>query len=243
MADDPYGLKRGQDSSKAQSLFEVTWRPDDQLPATAWKLFDSWRPPALELFTRYTPEACFRRMAKVAGEINQDPDDFGFDSMLSGHFGPEYFTLQKTPSLLMESRRLFGGLLSGRIERRSRGLYIRLWHRFRITPMAIVALLVALPFGWIAQDLVLSSQLPIDASMRPIIGWGVFLGVSILIGLGLIIPLLIDGSRWCQKDDADLLTFTRRVLDDDKNFDGWPSLRTSLESSDTPGKTLSQSQR
>jgi hypothetical protein len=222
MSDDPYGLKQDTTSLRSTPLFAVEWEPDDSFQWLVWRWCDSWRRPALELFTRYTPKACFERMAKVADEINQDPDDFGFEAPLSGHFSQDLFTLQKAPPLLLDRRRLFGGVLSARIERWPKGLYIRVWHRFSAAFLALATGLISLTLGWVFSDLLLNLSYHV---VQTVTNWLALFGISLGIWLILFTPLLLLGNRWIRQADSDLLIFTRQVLDDDTNFDGWPSLR------------------
>lgn len=223
MSDDPYGLDQAGETVNPVPMFRVDWRPDDQLQALTWRWLDSWRRPALELFTRYTPNACFERMARVAAEINQDPDEFGFEAPLSGHFSQNGFTLRKTPPLLLDRRRLFGGLLSAHIERRPKGLYIRVWHRFCAGFLALATGLTSLTLGWVFSDWLLNQSPQLTLTMPK---WFLFLATSLVLWLVVTIPLLLLGNRWIKEADSDLLKFARRVLDDDKNFDGWPSLKS-----------------
>jgi len=186
---------------KIESLY---WRVHDFCSGVSWLLFDSWRRPQVEFFTRLTRDQCIVRLSTAFGH----PRLYGMDRSIDGCISGTYFFLLKHPSpyLRMPRPALFGKFLSIQ-----QGTYVRAWHRFEA-----VGILLLTVSSWVAvsmliysflRDYLASVQLAVEPRAEI-----VFYVVLLLLLILLWFWWFWFGTWIGRKGNADVGDFLERVL-------------------------------
>ena len=107
------------------------WRGCDLIASITWVLFDSWRKPNVEFFTRLSREEC---IIGLSAAIHCEPSLYHIDRPVVGLVGGTHFCLTKHFYPIERPRWRFRPaqtlVLVGKLSPTKHGTYVRGWHRF-----------------------------------------------------------------------------------------------------------------
>jgi hypothetical protein len=106
------------------------WKISDFIEGVFWMLFDSWREPHVEFFTKLSKEQCIARLAVALDE----------KSGTGGYISGTHFYLFKQRKFAVFYRNNIYLTLFGKLVSTPRGTYVRAWHRFVTSGIIFLAL-------------------------------------------------------------------------------------------------------
>lgn len=186
------------------------WRLVDFIEEIIWVLLDRWRKPDGEWVVQISRKECVLALRQINGlYLSSGPNK----KPIIGFFSGNHFYLQKWS---YSPWRRDGGIrpvVTGRITPTSRGLYIRVWHRFA----TLGTVFITIWFGSVLSGLTLYSIGRAAAGQNPEMNVSFIIALSSLFVLPLIygIVLLLSlwiGSAYGQKQDWDVVYWINKVL-------------------------------
>jgi hypothetical protein len=113
--------------AKVQSIF---WLIINILNFSIWLIFDSWRKPNVELFTRMPIDQVAKAMVDACKE-EIEIAKLNNRSPITGYFSKFYFSLLKwSPTPFGKVAVINSTILYGKMYEVKKGVFIRAWHRF-----------------------------------------------------------------------------------------------------------------
>jgi len=170
-----------------------------------WRLFDSWRKPNIEFFTRATGEE-WNRVFELA--LQQYSTERFWRSHTNIYTGGNHFNIGNSGSATE---------VHGQVTVTPHGVYVRIWHRFTPTLLLFLTVfgvlfthtLMVLPV-WLLTALVLQSDLPTAYEMiRPMIGAQPVIAVTVV---GTILSLIWLGSHIGERINRDKAHLLKEAL-------------------------------
>ena len=178
-----------------QNLF---WGTVDILNLFFWVIFDSWRKPSIELFTRMSVNEAVKTLVnacneeiKIAEINNRNP--------ITGYFGKSYFSLLIwSPTPFTKAAVIYNTILYGKMYEVKKGVFIRAWYRLP----TVFFLFVTLWFGGFA------------GLLTGFLGLSKFAIISIGIVASLVCLLFLIwlGTMIAQKEKSEINLFLKNVF-------------------------------
>jgi len=107
----------------------IYWHTLDRVEELFWLIFDSWRKPAVEFFTKLPVQECMKRLDAATYDSYDvfSPQHAGEDLVTAQVIGKHFylFRLHEWPIY----RRGAGTFLFGKLTSTPRGTYVRAWYR------------------------------------------------------------------------------------------------------------------
>ena len=113
------------------ALKNIHWGILDWHLNLGWLLFDTWRKPSLEFFTKTASPECVRLLNHI---INEDPPVYGLEADCFGYFSTSYFQIYRG----VFDNRLKPLFITGKLISTPHGTYVRLWHRLNVWVIVFV---------------------------------------------------------------------------------------------------------
>lgn len=180
------------------------WKAVDFAEGIFWRLFDSWRKPDIEFFTRLSKKEC---IATLSQALERYSPFHHTDQPISGSLVGLHFYLYKVPLYTKGWPFL---MLFGKLSPTPQGTYVRAWHRFHafgIWPLVLFVSVLPIIGTQLLGRGILSSRLGFD----PIVILCAIVPLFAIVFLALSIWV---SSRVGSKTNADLAKFLEYALED-----------------------------
>lgn len=179
-------------------------------------LFDAWRKPDLEFFTRLSEADCLAELIAMPTALESTASR---SKSLDLTWGGHHFELNHRAWSLFDLNGSWDALttLHGRFQSTPHGTYVKAWYRFSTFPLLLFSIfamgILAFPvFGleWLVAKVIGTDPWVVAEFFSPI--WPIWSIVSIVIGLLLLIAL---SSWWGRHRRRELATFVKENLTPD----------------------------
>jgi hypothetical protein len=175
------------------------------------RLFDSWRKPDLECFTRFTASECIQELLTMPSWLVRDTLKKKAYNLIWGgqHFEvslSSFWTWRGTPLVL-----------HGRFYSTPHGTYLKAWYRWSTTNLLFLSIFAMFGLQFLVAGLEWSIVRVLGASQTATVEfftpiWPIWSRVSIVIGLLLLIKL---SSWWGRQHRRDLARLVKEALTPD----------------------------
>ena len=174
-------------------------------------LFDAWRQPDLEFFTRLSDADCVAELIAMPTALNTAHRSKSLDFTWGGH----HFELNQRAWSLFDPNGSWDSLtvLHGRFQATPHGTYVKAWYRFSTFPLLFLSIfaifVLGLPvFGleWLVAKVIGTDPWIVAEFFTPI--WPIWSRLSIVIGALLLIAL----SSWWGRRRRELARLVKKAL-------------------------------
>jgi hypothetical protein len=185
-------------SKWASNFRKLLWLIFDFINMAFWAIFDSWRKPNLEIFSRESQVECTKRIFNACNKNILKPASIG-GNPITGYFSKSYFALLKW----RPTTKLFtveGAVLYGKIRDVKQGVYIQVWYRLPTYLLLFLAIIF-----WALIGSIVESALSISSFI-----FGLILKIFITVFL-LLISMQIS-SKIANKTKNELRIFLENIF-------------------------------
>ena len=192
-------------------LHSFAWEVLDTIEGVFWQLFDSWRRPDVEFFTRLSKEESLKELFAA---FDRDPRRYQLKEPIAGYlYGTHFCLLKQRRYILFFTGNVVFLTLFGRLVQTPQGTYVRAWHR--PTTMSIsfftvwfgTAIIILSIIRIIMHDENLIFSFLRDSSLIMIA-----CGIVLILTAGFMLLLVQIGSWVGARTNDDLARFLQQVL-------------------------------
>jgi hypothetical protein len=181
------------------------WKASDLVEGISWSLFDSWRRPSVEFFTRCSRRECMIRLFEA---LNLEASTSRSKRPVIGYLSGTYFSLLKQPRIIRE----VSVIVFGKFSSTPQGTYVRAWCRLPGIVIMLLSLMFSIPLGFFGYGL--TSRVLIPAILPELqIEWPSWpVGVLFLLSAVGLALLFVWISSACSERSIELGGFLKHAL-------------------------------
>ena len=198
-------------SSNSKNIFTKAWRKFrdlfwiivDILNFSFWFIFDSWRKPNVELFTRMPVNEVVKAMVDACNEEIESAE-LNNRNPTTGYFSKSYFSLLRwSPTPFGKVAVVNSTILYGKIYNVKKGVFIRAWHRL---PTAFL-LFMTLWFGGFTNFLLTMLEWQIGSLPK-----FAFVTFEILGTMSWVLLIMWISTKFARAPKEELNIFLKNIL-------------------------------